>query len=236
MSRKRYHFIVPAEVRRRAASRPPPPPPLPACRALQPHQPWPLRAAVCAQVGPDSLQDPTSLPALVEALDQGRPPPAAAVALPASHADRHAAPYCAPTGIFDSTKHRLHGEAEARGAAAAAWAGPGARDAANAAAQPPEPKPDALSGVSPSLCALARAAATAAAEPTPRLRPLLSTRPPAGVLHSNGFGHLLRVNGREGGSRRASGRQLMELWDGLCARFRARLVSVEDVSNKVRWI
>lgn len=32
----------------------------------------------------------------------------------------------------------------------------------------------------------------------------------AGTVHSNGFGHLARLNGREGGSKRASGRQLMQ--------------------------
>lgn len=30
-------------------------------------------------------------------------------------------------------------------------------------------------------------------------------------MHSNGFGHLARLNGREGGSKRASGRQLMQV-------------------------
>ncbi|KAL2632822.1 hypothetical protein R1flu_004301 [Riccia fluitans] len=53
-----------------------------------------------------------------------------------------------------------------------------------------------------------------------------------GVLHSNGFGHLLRVNGREKGSKLASGRELMDLWDRLCAMLRARKVSVEDVARK----
>lgn len=32
-----------------------------------------------------------------------------------------------------------------------------------------------------------------------------------GTVHSNGFGHLARLNGREGGSKRASGRQLMQV-------------------------
>lgn len=40
----------------------------------------------------------------------------------------------------------------------------------------------------------------------------------AGTVHSNGFGHLARLNGREGGSKRASGRQLMQvrLKDAVC--------------------
>lgn len=32
-----------------------------------------------------------------------------------------------------------------------------------------------------------------------------------GTVHSNGYGHLMRLNGREGGSKRASGRQLMQV-------------------------
>lgn len=43
-----------------------------------------------------------------------------------------------------------------------------------------------------------------------------------GVLHCNGFGHLLRINGREKGSRFASGRDIMDLWDRVCAMLRAR--------------
>ncbi|EPS71344.1 hypothetical protein M569_03413 [Genlisea aurea] len=37
-----------------------------------------------------------------------------------------------------------------------------------------------------------------------------------GVIHSNGYGHLLRVNGREGGSSLLSGRQILNFWDRLC--------------------
>jgi len=36
------------------------------------------------------------------------------------------------------------------------------------------------------------------------------------VVHANGYGHLLRVNGREGGSRFLTGRDIMSLWDRLC--------------------
>eukprot|EP00850_Spirogloea_muscicola_P025467 SM003189S12257 [mRNA] locus=s3189:2:1472:- [translate_table: standard] len=54
-----------------------------------------------------------------------------------------------------------------------------------------------------------------------------------GVLHANGFGHLLRVNGRERGSPHATGRDLMSLWDRVCSMLRARRVSVMDVSKKL---
>lgn len=43
-----------------------------------------------------------------------------------------------------------------------------------------------------------------------------------GIFHSNGFGHLLCVNGMEGGSNLA-GCQIMEFWDRLCTGLRARL-------------
>ncbi|QDZ17651.1 PHD finger protein [Chloropicon primus] len=53
-----------------------------------------------------------------------------------------------------------------------------------------------------------------------------------GTLHANGFGHLLRVNGYEGGSLLLSGRQMMEVWTNLCTLLKARVVTVEDVSHK----
>lgn len=43
------------------------------------------------------------------------------------------------------------------------------------------------------------------------------------VVHSNGFGHLLRVNGREGGSRFLSGCHIMDFWDRLCKTLGVRL-------------
>ncbi|XP_030462757.1 PHD finger protein At1g33420-like [Syzygium oleosum] len=52
------------------------------------------------------------------------------------------------------------------------------------------------------------------------------------VVHSNGFGHLLRVNGREGGSRFLSGCHIMDFWDRLCKTLGVRKVSVMDVSKK----
>ncbi|KAK8275178.1 hypothetical protein V6Z11_D10G121300 [Gossypium hirsutum] len=53
-----------------------------------------------------------------------------------------------------------------------------------------------------------------------------------GVIHSNGYGHLLRVNGREGGSRVLSGCHIMDFWDRLCKTLGVRKVSVTDVSKK----
>ncbi|KAJ8765351.1 hypothetical protein K2173_012048 [Erythroxylum novogranatense] len=52
------------------------------------------------------------------------------------------------------------------------------------------------------------------------------------VVHANGYGHLLRVNGREGGSRVVSGRRIMDFWDRLCSTLGVRKVSVMDVSKK----
>ncbi|XP_034683429.1 PHD finger protein MALE STERILITY 1 isoform X2 [Vitis riparia] len=52
-----------------------------------------------------------------------------------------------------------------------------------------------------------------------------------GVIHSNGFGHLLCVNGLEMGSDLA-GRHIMDFWDRLCTSLRARKVSIYDISQK----
>ncbi|XP_043720476.1 PHD finger protein At1g33420-like [Telopea speciosissima] len=53
-----------------------------------------------------------------------------------------------------------------------------------------------------------------------------------GVVHSNGYGHLLRVNGREGGSKFLSGCDILGFWDRLCGTLGVRKVSVIDVSKK----
>ncbi|KAM2329852.1 hypothetical protein ACFX1X_020758 [Malus domestica] len=52
-----------------------------------------------------------------------------------------------------------------------------------------------------------------------------------GVFHSNGFGHLLCVNGVETGYDLA-GHQILDFWDRLCTGLRARKVSLNDVSHK----
>lgn len=44
-----------------------------------------------------------------------------------------------------------------------------------------------------------------------------------GVVHANGYGHLLRVNGREGGSKVLSGTDIMNFWDRLCKYLGVRL-------------
>ncbi|KAL8210259.1 hypothetical protein R6Q57_006991 [Mikania cordata] len=48
----------------------------------------------------------------------------------------------------------------------------------------------------------------------------------------NGYGHILRVNGREGGSQVLSGRHIMDFWDRICKVLGVRQVSVMDVSKK----
>ncbi|KAK9121845.1 hypothetical protein Syun_019462 [Stephania yunnanensis] len=53
-----------------------------------------------------------------------------------------------------------------------------------------------------------------------------------GLIHGNGFGHLIMVNGREGGSRFLSGKQLMGLWDRICSCLRSWKITVEDTSRK----
>ncbi|KAK4741710.1 hypothetical protein SAY87_025298 [Trapa incisa] len=52
------------------------------------------------------------------------------------------------------------------------------------------------------------------------------------VVHANGFGHLLRVNGKEGGSKVLSGCDMMDFWDRLCKMLRVRKITVMDVSKK----
>ncbi|KAI4385851.1 hypothetical protein MLD38_003841 [Melastoma candidum] len=52
-----------------------------------------------------------------------------------------------------------------------------------------------------------------------------------GVFHSNGFGHLLWINGLGSGSD-LHGHRIMGLWDRLCTGLRARKVSLCDVSQK----
>lgn len=46
-----------------------------------------------------------------------------------------------------------------------------------------------------------------------------------GVMHSNGFGHLVEINnGFQGGSHFVSGRQIMDLWDRICSALQVRCV------------
>ncbi|AES99203.2 PHD finger protein MALE meiocyte DEATH protein [Medicago truncatula] len=53
-----------------------------------------------------------------------------------------------------------------------------------------------------------------------------------GVIHCNGYGHLVCLNGIEGGSKFLSGREIMDLWDRICTNLRARYIAVEDASRK----
>lgn len=41
-----------------------------------------------------------------------------------------------------------------------------------------------------------------------------------GLIHCNGFGHLLSINGIEGGSGYLCGREIMDLWDRICTNLR----------------
>ncbi|GAB2299180.1 hypothetical protein Dimus_033252 [Dionaea muscipula] len=53
-----------------------------------------------------------------------------------------------------------------------------------------------------------------------------------GLIHCNGFGHLVSINGIEGGSKFLCGREIMDLWDRICTNLGARKMTVEDVSKK----
>ncbi|CAM8992594.1 unnamed protein product [Rhodiola kirilowii] len=53
-----------------------------------------------------------------------------------------------------------------------------------------------------------------------------------GLIHSNGYGHLLTLNGREGGSKSVSGCDMMNFWDRLCKALSVNKVSLMDVSKK----
>lgn len=44
------------------------------------------------------------------------------------------------------------------------------------------------------------------------------------VIHSNGFAHLLTLNGRQGGSTLLSGRHILDLWDRLCQTLSVRSI------------
>ncbi|KAF8021171.1 hypothetical protein BT93_G1565 [Corymbia citriodora subsp. variegata] len=53
-----------------------------------------------------------------------------------------------------------------------------------------------------------------------------------GMIHCNGFGHLLCINGNEEGSRFIRAEELMDLWDRICAILQARKITVHDMSRK----
>ncbi|KAG8383670.1 hypothetical protein BUALT_Bualt04G0038000 [Buddleja alternifolia] len=53
-----------------------------------------------------------------------------------------------------------------------------------------------------------------------------------GLIHCNGFGHLICINGIEGGSKFITGTEIMDLWDRICTTLHARKITVEDMSKK----
>jgi hypothetical protein len=57
-----------------------------------------------------------------------------------------------------------------------------------------------------------------------------------GLLHCNGFGHLLCINGIAGGSKYLCGRQLMDLWDRICTNLRIRLVKAPNSLVSFRFM
>lgn len=46
-----------------------------------------------------------------------------------------------------------------------------------------------------------------------------------GLIHCNGFGHLICINGKEAGSRILCGREVMDLWDRICTSLQVRYTS-----------
>ncbi|KAL0792860.1 hypothetical protein Bca101_064237 [Brassica carinata] len=52
-----------------------------------------------------------------------------------------------------------------------------------------------------------------------------------GLIHCNGFGHLLCIN-RDAVSNYLSGDQVMDLWDRLCSALHTRKISLDDTSRK----
>ncbi|CAN4086371.1 unnamed protein product [Withania somnifera] len=53
-----------------------------------------------------------------------------------------------------------------------------------------------------------------------------------GLIHCNGYGHLLSINGVNEDSNLLPGSDFMDLWDRLCTIFKTRKISVNDVSKK----
>ncbi|EYU30865.1 hypothetical protein ABFS82_08G214100 [Erythranthe guttata] len=53
-----------------------------------------------------------------------------------------------------------------------------------------------------------------------------------GLIHCNGLGHLICINGIQGGSNFIRGREIMDLWDRICTALHARQITVEDLSRK----
>jgi hypothetical protein len=45
-----------------------------------------------------------------------------------------------------------------------------------------------------------------------------------GIVHLNGYGHLVGLHGFEGGSDFVSGHQIMDLWDRICSSLHVRYI------------
>jgi hypothetical protein len=54
-----------------------------------------------------------------------------------------------------------------------------------------------------------------------------------GVVHLNGYGHLVSIHGFEGGSDCVSGRQIMDLWDRICSALHVRCAMQRQLKQAV---
>lgn len=52
-----------------------------------------------------------------------------------------------------------------------------------------------------------------------------------GVVHLNGFGHLVALHGFEGGSEFVAGEQIMDLWDRICSSLNVRCATRTTVQH-----
>lgn len=57
-----------------------------------------------------------------------------------------------------------------------------------------------------------------------------------GLIHCNGFGHLISINGIEGGSKYLCGRQIMDLWDRICTNLHARYEFTSCFETLLRYM
>ncbi|KAF3486466.1 hypothetical protein F2Q69_00055597 [Brassica cretica] len=69
-------------------------------------------------------------------------------------------------------------------------------------------------------------------EPLTRETIKASTHLMHGVIHCNGFGHLLCINTDDAFRNYFSGDQIMHLWDRLCSTLHTRKISLDDISRK----
>ena len=183
---------------------------LPLPLMLPPPLPWPPLPS--PQEGPYSLSDPTTLCAITEARARGEEG-SSRIALPAPDPD--ASHHHQASSVFESKMHRMHGGRR------------GSPCCGRRRASPPRHR--GHRGGGRCCCRLLSLGRCFCCQPLPHLRPSqnpshsrcnslplpLHPAPPrptaAGTVHSNGFGHLMRLNGREGGSKHATGRQLMQV-------------------------